>query len=430
MRTMLQTLHSKHSANSEVSPTIQTRSACRSRPLWGKPHLEAAPPPMRVARPPVQVTRHSPLKRARTQTGFSNRITVFAGALLLLALLLAGCAASGADGSSPQGNGATLPYTISAASIREFQLPHAQSDLMRPTVDASGNIWFGEMGGNRLGMLNPHTGQVQEWTPPQADYGIMGIAVDKQNHVWFAEQNAGYIGEFFPTTETFHIYPTTPRADKGPSGPQDLAFDQSGNLWFTELSADRIGRLDVATGQLREYPVPGSGATSFVGPYGLVVDTQGYVWFSELSGFKIVRLDPATGAMKSYTPPTPNVSIMEVVAAPDGSIWFAELPGELGRLDPRTGAIQEFAVPAIVSGASASGVYGLAVGADGTIWFTDVGDNAVGQFQPSSEQFTFYPIPTAESTPFGLALDSSKNVWFTEGAPGANAVGMLPTPSA
>jgi virginiamycin B lyase len=314
-----------------------------------------------------------------------------------------------------------------------------QSGLMRPAVDHAGNIWFGEMSANRLGRLNPKTGQVQEWKPPNADFGIMGIVADKQDHIWFAEQNAGYIGEFFPEMQTFKVYPTTPRPDKGPSGPNDLAFDHSGNLWFTEEAADRIGRLDVATDQLREYPLPGAAPNHLLAPYGLAIDAKGYVWVGELSGSGLVRLDPTTGAMQSYTPPTANASIMEVAAAPDGTIWFAEYDvaasdgkhgGNLGRLDPASGKIQEYAVPAIVSGSSASGVYGLMVDASGVVWFTDVGDNAIGQFQPASEQFTFYPIPTAQSVPFGLTIDSARNVWFTEGANSANAVGMVPGTSA
>jgi virginiamycin B lyase len=359
--------------------------------------------------------------------------------LLLLALLLGACADSSAAAGNPQINTQGLPYNISVTSIREFPVQTPQSGLMRPAVDSAGNIWFGEMAGNQLGRLNPRTGQVKEWKPPNADFGIMGIVADKQNHIWFAEQNAGYIGEFFPETQTFKVYPTTPRPDKGPSGPNDLAFDHSGNLWFTEQTADRIGRLNVATGQLREYPLPGSTQNHLLAPYGLAIDAKGYVWVGELSGGKLVRLDPATGAIQNYTPPTANASIMEVAAAPDGAIWFAEYDvatsdgkhgGNIGRLDPTSGKMQEYAVPAIASGSSASGVYGLVVDASGAVWFTDVGDNAVGQFQPASEQFTFYPIPTAQSVPFGLAIDSARNVWFTEGANSANAVGMVPGTSA
>jgi virginiamycin B lyase len=348
-----------------------------------------------------------------------------AAVLLMMCLLLAACASTPSAGGQ-QTNASNLPYNVTVTSIREFPVLTPQSGLMRPAVDNAGNIWFGEMTGNRLGRLNPKTGQVDEWKPPNGDGGIMGIAVDRQNHIWFAEQEAGYIGEVFTDTSppTFKTYPTPRRPDGGPSGPNDLAFDQSGNLWFTESVDDRVGRLDVATGHIQEYPLVGSDPKHSLGPWGLAIDAKGNVWVSELSGGKLVRLDPATGAQQSYTPPTANANLMEVAAAPDGSIWFAEyLNGKIGRLDPASGTIREYAVPSIISGTPASGVYGLVIDSTGAVWFTDVGDNAVGRFQPAGEQFTFYPIPTAQSVPYGITLDSARNVWFTEGS--ANAVGML-----
>jgi virginiamycin B lyase len=307
-------------------------------------------------------------------------------------------------------------------------VPQANSGLMRPAVDAHGDIWFGEMNTNRLGRLNPRTDKIDVWTPPHADYGIMGIAIDAQNHVWFAEQNTGLIGEFFPTTETFKVFPTTPRTrDHGPSGPQDLVFDQEDQLWFTELSADRIGRLDVTTGTLQEYPVPEAAQNALAAPYGIAVDQQGDVWFSEVSGPSLVRLDPRTGAMHTYSLPGAQSGMMEVVTAPDGSIWCAAyLNGNLVQFDPKTDTTHAYAVPALVAGTQATGIYGLAVGATGDLWFTDIGDNAIGHVQPATGRFTFYPIPTANSGPFGLVIDQSRRVWFTEGSAAGNAIGMVP----
>jgi virginiamycin B lyase len=301
---------------------------------------------------------------------------------------------------------------------------------MRPAIDSQGNIWFGEMSGNRLGRLNPQNGQVDEWTPPQAEYGIMGIVVDGEDYVWFAEQNAGSIGEFIPTTQTFHVYSTTPRStDGGLSGPNDLLFDQHGMLWFTEMSAHRVGRLTVANGDLKEYPLPDDSSGTSSAPYGLAFDQQGDVWVGEIGTGRLVKLDPQTGATTSYNLPDARGGIMEVVSAPDGSIWFAEYArGVLGRIEPGTGAIEEFTVPTIVSGGAASGIYGLAIDTAGVLWFTDLGENAIGEFQPAVGRFTLYPLPTPECDPFGITIDPLNHPWFTEGSDAGNALGLI-TPS-
>lgn len=354
--------------------------------------------------------------------------SVFWPSVLLLILAgLVSCVPA-APGSSPgqPPSGRNGSYTVASMAIRQFPVPQANSGLMRPAVDAHGDIWFGEMNTNRLGRLDPRTGRMDEWTPPHADYGIMAIAIDPQNHIWFAEQNTGLIGELFPTTETFKVFPTTPcTRDHGKSGPQDLVFDQEGRLWFTELSADRIGRLDVTTGALQEYPVPETTPNALAAPYGIA--QQGSVWFSEVSGPWLVRLDPRTGAMHWYTLPGAQSGMMEVVTAPDGLIWCAAyLNGNLVQFDPKTGTTHEYAAPTLKAGTSASGIYGLAVGAAGDLWFTDIGDNAIGRLQPATEQLTFYPIPTANSGPFGLVIDQSRRIWFTEGSAAGNAIGMVP----
>ncbi len=114
-----------------------------------------------------------------------------------------------------------------------------------------------------------------------------------------------------------------------------------------------------------------------------------------------------------------------------GSIWCAAyLDGNLVQFDPKTSTTHTYAVPALVAGSSAAGIYGLAVGTAGDLWFTDIGDNAIGHLQPATGQFTFYPIPTANSGPFGLVIDQSRRVWFTEGSAAGNAIGLIPATAA
>src|SRR5207249_971501 len=76
-----------------------------------------------------------------------------------------------------------------------------------------------------------------------------------------------------------------------------------------------------------------------------------------------------------------------VTTGPDGYIWFLE-PDRLGRVDPTTGVIQEFAVgiqPTIygpqINSAGNIGPW-IAEGADGNIWF--LSDGQVVRFNPAS----------------------------------------------
>ncbi|HEY1248848.1 MAG TPA: hypothetical protein VGE97_07675, partial [Nitrososphaera sp.] len=58
-----------------------------------------------------------------------------------------------------------------------------------------------------------------------------------------------------------------------------------------------------------------------------------------------------------------------------------------------------------------------------TAWFTEIGANKIGKFDPPTEQFREFDIPTPSSRPHGLVVDESGNVWFTEMA--GSKVGKL-----
>ena len=75
-----------------------------------------------------------------------------------------------------------------------------------------------------------------------------------------------------------------------------------------------------------------------------------------------------------------------MAAGPDGNMWFTDqgtgvtpATPALGRINPSTGVITEFTNPA---GLNPSGSpYGLGVGADGSLWFTDKSTTkAIGRF--------------------------------------------------
>jgi virginiamycin B lyase len=60
--------------------------------------------------------------------------------------------------------------------------------------------------------------------------------------------------------------------------------------------------------------------------------------------------------------------------------------------------------------------------ADNGLWFTAPGVNAIGRFDTTSLDYTFYSIPTPNSDPYQLVSDGA-NIWFTQRA--ANKIGKL-----
>ena len=60
---------------------------------------------------------------------------------------------------------------------------------------------------------------------------------------------------------------------------------------------------------------------------------------------------------------------------PDGKVWFLEMgANKVGRIDPATGEIAEFAIP------SANSLPMLiAPGSDGALWFTELATNRIAR---------------------------------------------------
>ena len=117
----------------------------------------------------------------------------------------------------------------------------------------------------------------------------------------------------------------------------------------------------------------------------------------------------------------------------EGRIWFGEMGHNLlADFDPHSQKFQQITPPR-----GRSGIMGVIVAADDTIWFAEQYANYIGHYFPATGQFQTYPLPTLTvpdqgvpgktltlpSAPNDLALDKQGNIWFTE--LNANAVGRL-----
>ncbi len=100
----------------------------------------------------------------------------------------------------------------------------------------------------------------------------------------------------------------------------------------------------------------------------------------------------------------------DVAPAPDGSVWYtAQHTGELGRLDPTTGATRHIPL------GSGSAPHGVIVGPDSAPWITDGGLNAILRVDPVTEEVQRFPLPaSAGSANLNTAtFDGLGLLWFT-----------------
>src|SRR5438128_1619176 len=105
--------------------------------------------------------------------------------------------------------------------------------------------WYTGQMANKLGRLDPGTGQFKEFPLKTPGSGPHGLAADAAGNIWFTATSKGYIGKLNPSTGEITEY----RMPEGADSPHTPVFDQQGILWFTTAESNVVGRLDPKTGQ-------------------------------------------------------------------------------------------------------------------------------------------------------------------------------------
>ncbi|WP_417496130.1 cytochrome C [Maricaulis sp.] len=128
---------------------------------------------------------------------------------------------------------------------------------------------------------------------------------------------------------------------------------------------------------------------------------------------------PLTIRFEEWQVPTLGQRSRDPVEAPDGSIWWVgQWLDILGRLDPETGAMEEFDLPA------GAGPHSVTIGPDGDAWYTGNRNATMGRFDLASGEITEYPMPDeAARDPHTAEFDASGILWFS--LQGSNMIGRL-----
>jgi virginiamycin B lyase len=279
--------------------------------------------------------------------------------------------------------------TVGALNVQitEYEVPTANSRPHDPALAPDGALWYTGQGANKLGRLDPKTGEFKEFVLKTANSGPHGLVADKDGNIWFTAISGGYVGKLDP--KTGEIAEHRP-ADGTKIDPHTPVFDHNGILWFTNEETNYIGRLDPKTGKMSLTLVP----TAHAVPYGIVVLPNGAPFFCEFGSNKLGSIDPGTMKIREYSLPAAGAHPRRIALAPDGTIYYSDYArGYLGHFDPVSGMLlKEWMSP----GGAGSEPYGIAVTGDGVVWYSESGvkPNTLVRFDPKSESFSTKAIPS------------------------------------
>jgi len=298
----------------------------------------------------------------------------------------------------------------------EYELPGPSRMPWSAFPDKNGNYWMPYYGNaNKIGRLDPKTGEVQEYPVPNRGTAAIHSAVPAADgSVWLTEQGSNKLGHWDPATGAITEYQDSYIAGKegtvAGGSKHTLRIDAQGRIWATG------GPLTVFDPRTKEFTL----IKEIPSAYGLALDKDGNCWFAEyVPDGKIGKIDGKTLKVTKWQPPTPDARPRRIQIDNDGMVWFAEFQaGKLAQFDPKTEKFKEFALP----GPEAT-PYALAIGADHTLWYSSEHLDIIGNLDPKTGHVREYPFPQAENTMREFYLDAQGRTWF--GTPANNKVGYF-----
>jgi virginiamycin B lyase len=300
--------------------------------------------------------------------------------------------------------------------IREYDVPTPQSGPHDPAMAPDGSLWYTGQMANRLGRLDPKTGEFKEYPLTTEGSGPHGLVADAQGNIWFTAAFRGYVGKLDPKTGGVTEYKMPDPRARDPHTP---VFDARGILWFTVESGNFIGRLDPKTGEVRLKDVPTPNAV----PYGIVVSSSGMPYFCEFGSNKLASVNPATMEITEYALPV-GARPRRLAITPEDVIYYTDYGrGYLGRFDTKTGKQEEWASP----GGPDSKPYGIAITPDGAVWYSESGvrPNTLVRFDPRSQVFAREAIPSGGGVVRNMVATPTGHLYLA--CSGVNKVAVVET---
>ncbi len=158
------------------------------------------------------------------------------------------------------------------------------------------------------------------------------------------------------------------------SGANVGAFqvNSDGNFWFTERGTGKIGKLTTG-GSLTEYDAVTGGGWN---PIDLFSDGTN-LWYtaqavSPATGQKLVEMNTSGSIVKTITITTSPAG--EGALVPQGGTYAWTINDNISRVNRSTNAVTDYTLTNTDPGTV---VYGLTIGGDGNVWYTDRAHNKI-----------------------------------------------------
>jgi streptogramin lyase len=266
-----------------------------------------------------------------------------------------------------------------------------KNDASAVASDLGGNEWFTDFRTSRIGRVSA-SGVVTEYQTPTPFSRPDDIVAGPDGDMWFTEFNGGRIGRVAADGSITEIHA------HHFSNLYNICVGPDGALWFTGVGSggQMVGRM-TTTGQTSEFPVPAAEDIT-AGP-------DGNLWIS--GGNSVFRMTTAGGITQFKT--RDDATLGDLVFGADGNLWFwfwsPKVDYGIGKLTT-VGAFKEYPLGSNHLVTDITSAYGR-------IWLayshsSGSGLAEVDEFGRITEHFA----PQCDVS-LGVALGADGEIWFT-----------------
>jgi len=373
--------------------------------------------------------------------------------------------------------------------VKEYKIPTACTQPLAITVDHNGIVWFAQTNTGMVAKFDPLTETFTEYDnsvwknverifvasaiennvePTKLRSMMWGIDYFPDGSIWFTDEATDAIWKFSIDDESYdRISYSQTDEDKPSSLPQKLVIEGS-KIIVNDFLGGRLSFLDYAQDEqgLLHYAIPSvmdNAVTS-----GFAIDSDKNVWYTNWipSGqgilvkfdypgyeFQSTQGEVTQGLLLQdfiewYNFPAGLTTPNGVAVGPDQKIWLADTSSNyFFSFDPKTEEFTKYvtSIPTIDSYGNASGFIKNPVSrpywiehSDGNLIMNEHNANRIGVFNPSSETFVEYSVPSKNpnwadcegieycgvAQVFDFAVAGEK-IWFTEWV--ENNIGVVDT---
>ncbi|HVN84021.1 MAG TPA: carboxypeptidase regulatory-like domain-containing protein [Candidatus Binatia bacterium] len=337
--------------------------------------------------------------------------------------------------------------------ITEWDLGHPASMQHDLAVHPDGTIYSVDTNQDQLYRLDPRTNERKAWDIPRGDSPLGGVfnvtgtllAPNSNAHVaphslqvgpdgaiWVTLCLGNKVGRFDPRTEQWQII-----EQKDGLYPHTLRFDRRGRVWYTLAVSNHVGMIDPKTGEQRTIRLPartwgqaiavrvmpmflwaakylpiGDQSSNSEGmnlpvPYGIDIAADGAVWFSQLNEHRIGRIDPDSNAITLIETPFPGPRRLRFDSK--GNLWIPGFSaGVIARYSLATGEFKAWKLP--INGVETPYALNVDRRTD-TVWICGTNSDTLIRFDPATETFTVFPLPTRVTYTREIDFDDAGGVW-------------------